>query len=443
MNILHVCTSDRSGGAEKAAYELYLSSRLQGHQAYLAVGTKTIDDRNIIEIDNDTDRNVWARFWRRHQRRLYRNNHPIEARVTGWAANLGEPLRWLNWQRGHEDFTYPGSKRLLSAVGVVPDIVHLHNLHGNYFDLREIARISRLFPVFVTLHDEWLLTGHCSYTFGCTRWETGCGRCPHLNTYPALKRDGTSHNLEVKSRIYRNSRLFVASPSKWLLERALRSVLSVSIIDSKVIPLGVDQSVFQPGDREKSRQMIGIPSNQYVFLYLANNARLSQSKDFSTIEEAVSLIASGTNERVTFLVIGMEGESRTDGHVTVRYSGYQRDPAMIAAYYKSADIFLHAAHAENFPYTIIEALCCGVPVIATAVGGIPEQIIDGENGFLVPRRDSATMASKAIELLNNPALRRDMSTRASSEARAKYDQRRHSSQYLAWYEQALSLRQQG
>ena len=116
---------------------------------------------------------------------------------------------------------------------------------------------------------------------------------------------------------------------------------------------------------------------------------------------------------------------------------------MIAAYYKSADIFLHAAHAENFPYTIIEALCCGVPVIATAVGGIPEQITDGQNGFLVAPRDSATMASRAIELLNNPALRREMSSRASSEARAKYDQRRHSGQYLAWYEEALSLRQQG
>jgi glycosyltransferase involved in cell wall biosynthesis len=438
MTILQVCTSDRSGGAEKAAYDLYLSSRLKGHQAFLAVGKKTIDDDHIIEIDNNSDRNLWARFWRRHQQRLYRQNRPRSARLCGWPANLSELDRWLDWQRGYEDFDYPGSRRLLSLPTSAPDIVHMHNLHGNYFDLREVATISQHVPVFVTLHDEWLLTGHCSSTFGCERWETGCGECPHLATYPGLKRDGTRRNLAVRSRIYQASRLHICSPSGWLLDRANRSVLKSSIVDSRVISPGVDLSVFQPGDRAKSRLSLGIPPNETVFLYLANNARQNPSKDFSTIEQTLQLIASAAiPEGITFLIIGMEGRSERSGEVTIRYSGYQSDPVKVATFYQSADVFLHAARAENFPYTIIEALCCGVPVVATAVGGIPEQITDGFNGFLVPPRDSAAMAARAIELLYHRDLRRQISAQAAANARKKYDLNRQTAEYLRLYEQAL------
>ena len=133
----------------------------------------------------------------------------------------------------------------------------------------------------------------------------------------------------------------------------------------------------------------------------------------------------------------MDGRSERSGEVTIRYSGYQSDPVKVATFYQSADVFLHAARAENFPYTIIEALCCGVPVVATAVGGIPEQITDGFNGFLVPPRDSAAMAARAIELLYHRDLRRQISAQAGANARKKYDLNRQTAEYLRLYEQAL------
>ena len=46
----------------------------------------------------------------------------------------------------------------------------------------------------------------------------------------------------------------------------------------------------------------------------------------------------------------------------------------VAPYYQAADVYLHAAKADNFPRAVLEALCCGTPVVATAVGGIPEQV---------------------------------------------------------------------
>ncbi|NBO63658.1 MAG: glycosyltransferase [Acidobacteria bacterium] len=202
------------------------------------------------------------------------------------------------------------------------------------------------------------------------------------------------------------------------------------MVDQQVISPGVDQSVFHPGDREQSRREVGISPEETVLLYLANNLRDNHSKDFTTIEQALSLIAIGTAKKVTLLVIGMEGESRCEGRVTVRSVAYQSDPAIVATYYQSADIFLHAAHAENFPYTIIAALCCRVPVIATAVGGIPELITDGFNGLLVAPRDSTGMAARGIELLKDHHLRQLISQRARTEARWKYDLNRQTNEYL-------------
>lgn len=163
---------------------------------------------------------------------------------------------------------------------------------------------------------------------------------------------------------------------------------------------------------------------------------MNKSKDFSTIEQSLSLIAADSGKDITFLVIGVDGISRSQGRVSIKYSGYQGDPMRVATFYQSADVFLHAAHAENFPYTIIEALCCGVPVVATAVGGIPEQITHGFNGFLVPPRGSGEMAARTIELLNNPALRQQMSVQATAEARRKYNLVRQTNEYLRLYQEA-------
>ena len=62
--------------------------------------------------------------------------------------------------------------------GPAADVLHLHNLHGGYFDLRHLPRLSPRLPVVVTLHDTWLTSGHCAYTLECERWRDGLRRLP-------------------------------------------------------------------------------------------------------------------------------------------------------------------------------------------------------------------------------------------------------------------------
>jgi glycosyltransferase involved in cell wall biosynthesis len=141
----------------------------------------------------------------------------------------------------------------------------------------------------------------------------------------------------------------------------------------------------------------------------------------------------------------------------VRFVPFQRDFHVVAQYYQAADLYLHAAHADTFPNTVLEALACGTPVVATAVGGIPEQVkgldaaggplaalncrsVGEATGILVPARDAQGMAHGCLRLLDDPALHRRLSTNAVHEVRQRFDLQRQVDQYLEWYHHVLQNR---
>ncbi len=98
----------------------------------------------------------------------------------------------LDTLRGREDFRFPASHRVLELPPRPPDVLHLHNLHGGYFDLRVLPELSARQPTVVTMHDEWLYTGHCAYTLDSERWLDGVRivPAPRLLSRAARRRDG-------------------------------------------------------------------------------------------------------------------------------------------------------------------------------------------------------------------------------------------------------------
>jgi glycosyltransferase involved in cell wall biosynthesis len=107
-------------------------------------------------------------------------------------VNVAEPVHWLQRRLGREDFHFPGTWCLLNLPPKRPDIVHCHNLHGGYFDLRVLPWLSREVPVVLTLHDAWLLSDHCAHSFDCEKWKESCGSCPDLTIPPSIRRDATA-----------------------------------------------------------------------------------------------------------------------------------------------------------------------------------------------------------------------------------------------------------
>ena len=424
--MLHVSTYERRGGAEQVARSLFEAYRRLGHRSYLAVGRGPATDPGVLPLSQGN-------------RRI--------AHILAGPGRLFD--RWL----GLESCRYPGSRNLPDLVDDAPDIVHLHNLHGGYFDLRVLPELGRRCPTVLTLHDAWLLSGHCAHSFDCERWRSGCGECPDLSIYPAIRRDATAANWRRKRDILARSGLHIATPSVWLMQRVSASLIAQAACTTRVIPNGVDLSVFSPDDSHAARDRLGLRVDGHLVLVAGSALRTNPFKDWPTVRRAVSHAAEALNANVMLVALGDRGESERAGRVQVDYVPFERDPATVADYYRAADVYLHAAHADTFPNTVIEALACGTPVVATAVGGVPEQVnslepaagveahrADTATGVLVAEGDAPAMGRALTDLLERRRLRQQLAANAAADARARFDFMQQRDAYLAWYYDLLEAR---
>jgi glycosyltransferase involved in cell wall biosynthesis len=426
LAIAQVNTREQRGGAETIALQLMQGYRGRGHQAWLLVGREGASAAGVLAFPSDS--------------------HATAAHV------MAGPMRLLDRRRGLETYRYPKTGRMLEGLPAEPDIVHLHNLHGGYFDLRVLPDLSRRVPVFLTLHDAWLLSGHCAHSFDCERWRTGCGACPDLTIYPAVRKDATARNWQRKRDIFRGSRLHVATPSQWLADRVSASILAPALESLRVIPNGVDLLTFRPDQRAGARTRLGLPADGPVLL-IAANAPTNPFKDFPTARGAAAGVAERLSREVTVLVLGESGGDSSEGDARFRSIPFLHDSSEVAMCFQAADVYLHASRADTFPTSVIEAMACGTPVVATAVGGIPEQLgepsrwsaLDGgpsfdstrASGMLVPAGDAEVMADGAAALLENAALRHELGLNAARRAALCYDAERQCDAYLDWYRTAL------
>jgi glycosyltransferase involved in cell wall biosynthesis len=441
MRILQVNLKDNQGGAAQIAWNLHRVYRMRGLDAHLAVSRKFSSAEDVFEIPHEPYKSSYIRLLRRLGKNLEAASTEIRGlgRLGGFLIWLTEIPQNIDVARGRENFYAPGTRYLLQALPQPPDILHLHNLHKNwqndrrdYFDLRELPRLSRVIPVAMTLHDAWLLSGHCAHSMACERWQTGCGQCPDLGIYPALKRDATAYNWQRKREIFRQSRLHVVAPSRWLMEKVEKSILAAGVVSSRVIPNGVDLTIFHPGAKDKS--ILGLPENAKILLFTADGIRINKMKDFETLRLAIDQLA-GRVANVVFVALGEAGKTERVGQAEIRFMPYQKNTARVAQYYRAADVYIHAARADTFPNSVIESLACGTPVIATRVGGIPEQIKEGQTGFLTRAGDAQEMAKKIELLLQDTALAERMGKAAAQDAHTRFDLNLQVDQYLSLYQE--------
>jgi len=436
MNILHINTDDGTGGAAQVARNLRQAYCSRGFDSWLAVSQKTSGDSRVLEIPISRHAPPSVRLCYR----LHRMLAPLEA----WTRLFWHIRTWLyfaasrNPTHDRREAALSESRTLLKLAPGEPQIVHCHNLHSGYFNMGVLPSLSRQVPVIMTLHDAWLLSGHCAHSFDCHNWQTGCGFCPDLTIPPAIPRDTTAENWEYKRVLYSSSRLYVATPCQWLLDKVRQSMLYPACVQARVIPYGVDLSVFQPSTRQIARASLGLPPQASILLFAANGIRRNVWKDLATMRDALAHVAGGdSGQRILFIALGEDAPSEQIGRAELRFVPYQQDPKTVARYYQAADVYIHAAKADTFPNTVLEALACGTPVVATAVGGIVEQIQDGRTGFLTPPGDSISLADRIARLLTDATLRQRMGRDAAAMAQRCFDLNRQIDDYLSWYREIL------
>lgn len=445
LRILLANTLDQEGGAEQVAWSLLQGYRNRGHAAWLAVGVKKSRDHHVLMIDNTKTRNPWARFWWRAQRRATMKH----GRYSRWGEKLRRGLAlvadptaaWATLQ-GHENSRFPGTYALLDLPPQRPNILHCHSLQRGYFDLEALPWLSRQVPTVLTLHDAWLLSGHCTHPFSCDRWRTGCGHCPDLTIPPALLRDGSAHNWQRKQAIFQRSRLWVAADSQWLMDKVNASMLGY--VDARVIYPGVQLETFVPGDQLQARAELGLPLDAHILLFVAHKARTNPWKDYPLLEKVITRVRECMGDNVILLIAGDPsaeklGEERGEKirrDDPVWFAPHIPTSSAMACYYRAADLYVHATHVETFGLTLVEAMSTGLPVIATRTAAIPEVVPHGEAGFLTTPHEVEEMAEHIIELLRNPSQRKALGLRATQVAQ-RFNVERTITMYLDWYAEIL------
>ncbi len=426
-----------------------------GHTSHVCVGYKRSELSDVVELNNLADLfGQVIRFLplKNLRRRLIRSRKG--SRLLKLLGMVSYTPRLYDLLRGSEGFQYPGIWREMKAWQQAPDLVHCHNLHNYYFDLRALPAMSHARPTVITLHDAWMLSGHCVHSMECERWQTGCGACPDLRRSYPIMRDRTALNYKEKGLIYKQSKLFVATPSQWLMDKVHKSMLAHAVVESRVINNGVDQQVFYPDDKTKAKQLLGLPTNKKVVLFASNGLRSNPWKDFKTLEKALDLVGKRCVASVLCIALGEAGDTQYYGDLELRFIPPVPHGEKVAQYYRASDVFLHPTTADTFPSVVLEALSCGTPVIATKVGGVPEQIIDRDDlsasqtgkkptGFLVQQGEAKAWASKIGHLVTNEPLCLEMGKNAADDAKKRFSSDRMVKEYLDWFSEIQARHAEG
>jgi glycosyltransferase involved in cell wall biosynthesis len=169
-----------------------------------------------------------------------------------------------------------------------------------------------------------------------------------------------------------------------------------------VIPNGVDSGRFHPIPKEEARATLGLPPGPMVLCV----GHLNANKGFHLVVDAVaSLAAEGGMKELHLAIVG-DGPFRAELERTIRARGATDRVRLVGhtshdalrLWYGAADVFCLASEMEGMPNAVLEALACGVPVVATAAGGIPEIITSTEIGILSERNGSALASALGTAL---------------------------------------------
>jgi glycosyltransferase involved in cell wall biosynthesis len=196
-----------------------------------------------------------------------------------------------------------------------------------------------------------------------------------------------------------------------------------------LLPNAIDMRRFAPApaaERERRRRELGVPPETIVCVYVG---RLSREKGVRELVQAwrrlqpapAILLIAGPDMPGSPWNAGPAARAFVDEHGltgSVRFLGPTTD---VASVLQLADVAVQPSHFEALGLSAVEALACGVPVVASAVGGLPDFIQDGENGRLVPVQDVDALARALADLIVDRDTRQAMASRARSSV-AGYDE---------------------
>lgn len=402
-HILSINTIDNKGGAANVAYNLCEDlNRNEQYQATMLV------DR--IYSESNFTHNLMRDNSKEH-RILYDIQHQ-----EGWLD--------LFHLSSFDIFNYETFRKC--------DILHLHNIHGNYFTPLVMPILTNDKPTVWTLHDMQAITGHCAHSFECERWIEGCHSCPYLNVYPEIAKDQVNALWKLKKNVYEESKLTVVCPSKWLKDKVERSILKNHSIH--LIYNGIDETIFKRTDKVLARKTLNLPQDKKILLFSADMGIDNKWKGGSYLLELYQEMKC--NDDILFLNVGTNGnKDSTEKWINFEYI---YDKHMMALLYSAADVFVYPSLADNCPLVVLEAMACGTPVVSFKTGGIPELVHHMETGYLAEYKDTKNLLNGVKLFVKDEILKNRCAMRAVSLAKEKFTLTKMVNEYINLYNVILN-----
>ncbi len=413
MRILHLNTSESAGGAAIAARRLVAALNRHGVEARMMVAASPVADATTL-VAGSAMRRRWA-F--------------LAERLTVFAAN-GFSREGL-WQ---VDVANAGVDVTATEAFRRADVIHLHWVNQGYLSLSVLARIIGSGKRVVwTMHDMWPFTGVCHYARTCQLFRTHCHDCPSLRR-PA-PRDLACRVFDRKAEAYARGHVTFVGCSQWLAGEARSSRLAEGH-DVVSIPNTYPAGHFHPGSRREARRRLGLPDTAAPMLLFACQKVTDPRKGMHLLVEALRSLPAVAQD-LHVMVAGDLAESVADAiPFPVHPLGYVRGDAAMSDVYRAADAFVTPSLEDNLPNTIMEAMACGTPCVGFRVGGIPEMIIHGRNGYVAGCGDVPDLA-RGIGYVLDADNRERLSAEAAASAVERWSEERVATQYINVYSNGI------
>ncbi len=381
MKILVIGTIDNKGGAAQVSWELRKRLKEDGHTVSTYVRYKYSDESDVYVIPRK--------------------------RYQDWLVKLfANDLRFAQ-----TDYIF-NTKEYKEA-----DIVHFHNLHSNFFNLKNIVRISKEKPTAWTLHDMWAFTG---FSYNSITLKS-----PNKKRFLRFLWDNTPFLLKTKQKIYNQSKLNIVTVSNWLKTEAEKGILKNQSIST--IYNGIDIDTFTLGDKNTLRKILDLPLDKKI-IACGIKGWIDSEKIIESYKD---------RKDVFFVAIAHNNIKTTNPNFKVLPR--TEDRKALARYLGAIDIFLHPTPEDSFGLISAEAMACGVPVVTYNIDAIPEIVTHKQNGYVAEYQNTDDLRT-GIEYLLNLTAEEYIATCNHSRERITdmFSNKKMYTEYLALYKKLLN-----
>jgi glycosyltransferase involved in cell wall biosynthesis len=384
LKVVHLNTYDGNGGAGRACIRLNRALLNQGIESKVIVHYKFGKNPDI----GDFNTNLLQKAW------------------TAGTILLERVLakRYLKALKTPFSFAWFGRSVIHHPDVKAADIIHLHWVNHGFLNPKHIAEIAKLNkPVVWTFHDSNAFTGGCHVRYTCDHFQRECGNCPLLkNEGP----DDESHRIWLQKRdAYAQLGFTVIAPSTWMQ----KSVGQSSLMKGKPVAQianTLETDIFRPMNKKEAKEKAGFAKDKFIFLSGFMPSRKDMHKGTSYLLTGLEILRARLDAKAEDIELVVFGNRNTEDvpefPFKTSFLGTISDDEKLAACYAAADAFLIPSLEDNLPYTVMESLSCGTPVITFTTGGIPDMVEHEQNGYLATYRSAESFADGMEWVINYP-----------------------------------------